>query len=215
MPWGDSFVSGFQAGSDARDRKKRRKLEEAEQSLKRELTQKQLDADVAKMHATFGHDSTQRALDRELQAGLVDKRLTHQSAEGDKERTWRTGERTGAEAFQGSQAELDRGVRALLEGRRLEQQRELDDAARTFQQRKLDWETNPDNPRNVLDREHANYFRRGGAPDLPALPNAQSALENGSQGGDTVPVTITTQEEYDRLPSGARFNWGGRIGRKP
>lgn len=121
MAMGDSFVNGFLAVDSMRQKKLQRqfeaeqaqkrmdqdlKMQSADQALRREMQQRQLDADVDKMGRTFAF----------------------QGGEADKDRAWRTGERQGSQTFQGSenaasraltQAQIDARMQADLADRAL------------------------------------------------------------------------------------------------
>lgn len=190
MNWsglGDGFIKGAGLVLDYKDRKKQRQLEEADQALRREMQQRQLDADVQRMREGFGFQADQGQKERDWRTGERTGAEAFQSGQAATERDWRTGERTGAEAFQGGQNDLNRAVETLIAGRKMQQEQELNAAAQAMQQQKLDWTKDPTNPQNVLTTEHAGYFKRGGAPDLPPLPNAQAALQSGMKGGPALP----------------------------
>lgn len=93
MSLGSDFIGGFTAVKDAKARNAKmeqdERLAQADAQLRREMQQRQIDSDVMRMREGFGHSST----------------------EADKDRSWRTGERTGSETFTAGQNTADRTFR--------------------------------------------------------------------------------------------------------
>lgn len=104
MSWGDTFINGFSAVTDAKEKKKRREQEErltlADQTLRKQLQDEKLKADLDALRSNQGFSRAEREAKQLYEA---DQTL--------KDRTWRTGERLGGEQFTGTQAEADRRLR--------------------------------------------------------------------------------------------------------
>lgn len=153
MSWGDSFISGFRASSEIRDRKKQREADERRDAALRDL-QLELDArrtaaakDLQTGDQIFRRGESQA--DRDFRSGESDKERGFrtserlgtqgfQSGEADKERGFRTSERLGTQGFQASQSDLDRAARSLA----LDKELATRGAA-------LDWQRSPENPANA------------------------------------------------------------------
>jgi hypothetical protein len=93
MSFGEGLVSGLRTGAAIRDSREERELKRRAMQQQLEREQKQREWELEKLR-------------QEIEA---------RGTEGDKERTWRTGERVGAQTHQSDQGERDRQTRTLNE----------------------------------------------------------------------------------------------------
>lgn len=215
MSYGDTFVQAFSAGQELREKKKRRQQDDelaaAHRQLEIDMQAKQLSAQKQLQDDRMVNDAKMAFEDRNWRTNERTGTQGFQSGENVKDRSWRTDERMGTQGFQGSQAELDRAARQLQLDKELANRDKIAGAEQTFKNQTLDWEKDPANSKNVLNAAHARYLSGDdGGLGLPPLPGAKQSLQNGQP----APVSISTQDEFDKLPKGARFNFNGRIGIK-
>lgn len=186
MSLGSDFISGFEATRSIKEKKMERALRE--KMLERDLANQkerqktQLDAEAARLHAGFGFTATESEKDRAFRTNERTGTQTFTSGEREKDRGYGTSERVATQTFQGGENEKGRGL-----SRELQMQKMAQDAAAMKQGadqfgEKMGWEKDPMNPDNVNKMAYARYLDPDGAPPVPALPEAQKALENGRKG---------------------------------
>lgn len=182
MSLGSDFISGFEATRSIKEKR-------AERALRQELLEKELANRKAQQEAQLLADAQRQFSDQTFRAG-----------EGERDRTFRRGERVGSQEFTGAEREKDRGYgtrereatqtfqggeneKTRAQQKLLSDAQLLADAERLKQSgsqfdAKLGWEKDPANPDNVNKMAHARYLDPEGAPSAPPLPNAKAALEN-------------------------------------
>lgn len=189
MAMGDSFVSGFSAMTDARERKKKRQQDAAEAAAERSLRLEQQTRENANRKALQDAELTFRgslsAEERLARAVEADKDRQFRSGEGDKERGFRRGERIDSQGFASTQSELERAARVLAQDKELKARTDmhslelpLKGASLGLQARAQEWAESPNNPLNdfraiaarrqaqdLNDTDGVNGFMiNGGAP---------------------------------------------------
>lgn len=103
MSLGSDFTGGFQSGLAMRQQRQDKKKDE----LDRELRRRQLDDDLN--NKTLDRELRVKALEQD--AALQREGRTWQGGEADKDRTWRSGERTATQGFTAEQQQMDRELR--------------------------------------------------------------------------------------------------------
>lgn len=214
------FASGIQDGlrigaesyQKRKDREQQASLDKARRDLELQRDAMRYKNEGDRQQASFEHDNTSRkdtqqfTSTRDATLNGYDQRKQNKSQE-----------------FQSGESRLDRDARQLAE------QRKLDQDAKQFAEKKaleyaqlglgatnqaesLAWKKDPENPENKWRSERAAQVeemnRPFSAPGAPAAPKPPAPAPNSA-----LPA-ITSKEEYDRLPKGARFSWNGKNGVK-
>jgi len=207
------FAIGAAGREKKRDREERERLEKARRDLElerdatrykseRELQNERLVADAKKQFSQQG-----------FTAGEADKDRGFRSGESQKEREARIGLQTGAQGFQGTQAELERAARAAALDKDLAQRKTQFDAELPLkgaqvgiQSRAQEWNESPNNPYNVLRDEQGRAIRLNNEPLTPATGAAADAP------GNVPELPILSPEQARAQPPGTRYRTiDGRI----
>lgn len=208
--------SGLRIGADAYQKRKDREQQTALDKARRDL---ELERDAMR----YKNDGDRQQAGFTFQSGEAEKGRGFTRDENATDRTYRTTERRGTQEFHAGESKLERDAREMADQRRLAQdakqfseKKALDYAqlglGATDRAETLAWKKDPENPENKWRSERAaqveEMTRPFSAPGAPAAPKPAAPAPN------TAIPAITSKEEYDRLPKGARFSWNGKNGVK-
>ena len=190
----EGLNQGFALGASARQKKEDReeadRLAKARAALELDMLAKRAAADKALQNDRLVADAQKQFSGQGWQSG-----------ESEKDRAARLALQTGAQGFQGGQSNIERAVRAAALDKEMTLRKQLADAELT--------------QRGTLGAAGLGLRAREIDQQGKALAARYPEDDLDPAATTTRPVIIYTQEEYNRLPQGARFNWNGRSGRKP
>lgn len=234
MSLGSDFISGFTAVRDAKEKRKRREqdaqMAAAERALKLDLQARDMSAQHALQNDRLVADAKRQFADQTWRSGENATDRTWRSGESATDRTWKSSDRQAAQNFTAGENDAERRMRKLLQddalkaaAKQFSQKLDFDytnlGANTALKTRDQNWQENPENPYNRIRDTQAqrnendlleNYGIIGGT-GMPPPDSGKFRPKPSNQG----PIRINSQQQYDQLPSGTRFDWNGRIGFKP
>lgn len=222
MSLAQDLIGGFQATRSIREKKLQRQFEDEmeekkrnreverdakQERLARDLQTERITSDAQKFFSgqeftgrenalNRGHQTSERVGSQEYGSGETDKKLKAGATESALEREAR-------------KTALDRQLGQDMEKFRTEMP--LRGAQVGTQMRAQEWQENPDNPYNRIRDAQAEKL----GSDYGSLPPVGGQFSAKDKPGSGTPTAIASQADFDKLPSGARFIWNGRVGTKP